>query len=422
MTFNDLYRQLLASAASGDGASHGRLLLSHQSRTGLDCLLHPERYAPVLATEPCDCGGGDTPECVRRCIFSAIGRDRSGAPVIDRALCVGCGDCIEACASGKLTASRDVLPVLDALKNAGGPVYALAAPAAAGQFGGASMGALRSALKALGFAGMVEVALFADILTLKEALTFDRNIRTDSDTMLTSCCCPIWIAMVRRSAEQYMDRMPDAVSPMIACGRAVKRLVPSAVTVFVGPCLAKKAEAREKDIADAVDHVLTFEELSDIFDAFRIDVATAAESDREHASGAGRLYGRTGGVSQAVGAAVRRLDPYRLIGVRPEQAEGTAGCRELLEKLKEGRVTANYLEGMGCVGGCVGGPKVLLDPGAGRDCVEAYGASASCQTPLDNPYVLDVLRRLGIETIEGLMDETLFTRRFETAGAAGGRA
>ena len=72
-------------------------------------------------------------------------------------------------------------------------------PAIAGQFGGASMGSLRSAFKALGFAGMVEVALFADILTLKEALTFDRNIRTDSDYMLTSCCCPIWIAMVRRA-------------------------------------------------------------------------------------------------------------------------------------------------------------------------------------------------------------------------------
>ena len=417
MTFNDLYAELLSSAAAGDDASHQKLLQTHSRRTGIDCLLHPDRYAPVLVTEPCDCGGEGTPECVRRCIFSAISRDSSGALVIDRARCVGCGDCIDACASGKLTASRDVLPVLDALKNAAGPVYAMIAPAIAGQFGDVSMGALRSAFKSLGFAGMVEVALFADILTLKEALSFDRNIRTDKDYMLTSCCCPIWIAMVRRSFAQYMDKMPDAVSPMVACGRAVKRLEPSAVTVFIGPCLAKKAEARERDIAGAVDYVLTFEELRDIFAAFRVDFSQLAEDGKEHSSRFGRIYGRTGGVSEAVGVTVRRLDPHRLIGVLPEQADGTENCRNLLQKLKEGRITANYLEGMGCAGGCVGGPKALLDRSAGRNRVEAYGAAAAVETPLDNPYVLDVLKKLGIETIESLLDETVFTRRFEDAAA-----
>jgi iron only hydrogenase large subunit-like protein len=422
MTFNDLYREILKSAAENDGAAHQELLRSHRDRSGIDCLLHPERYAPVLITEPCDCEGEGTPECVRRCIFSAIRRDGSGALVIDRERCVGCGGCIDACASGKLTASRDVLPVLDALKNAEGPVYAMTAPAVAGQFGAATVGQLRSAFKALGFAGMVEVALFADILTLKEALDFSRNIKTEKDTMLTSCCCPIWIAMVRRSFAQYMNKMPDAVSPMVACARAVKRLEPSAVTVFIGPCLAKKAEARERDIAGAVDFVLTFEETRDIFDAFRIDVSRQAEDGKAHSSRAGRLYGRTGGVSEAVGVTVRRLDPRRVLGVLPEQADGTARCLDLLQRLKEGRITANYLEGMGCEGGCVGGPKVLLDRGEGRRRVEAYGKDAAFETPLDNPYVLEVLKKLEIETIEGLLDETIFTRRFEELSASGRRS
>jgi iron only hydrogenase large subunit-like protein len=283
------------------------------------------------------------------------------------------------------------------------------------------MGKLRSAFKSVGFGGMVEVALFADILTLKEALTFDRNVRTGEDFMLASCCCPVWIAMVRRSFAQYMRKMPDAVSPMIACGRAVKRLEPSAVTVFIGPCIAKKAEARETDIADAVDYVLTFEEIRDIFDAFHIDFAQIAEDDREHSSRSGRLYGRTGGVSEAVRDTVRRLNPHRFIDVRAEQADGTKNCRELLQSLGEGRITANYLEGMGCPGGCVGGPKVLLDADAGKDRIEAYGREASFGSPLDNPYAVEVLKKLGIETIESLLDETIFTRFFEEASPAGRR-
>jgi iron only hydrogenase large subunit-like protein len=158
----------------------------------------------------------------KRCIFCAIRRDSGGKLIVDTDRCVGCAECIDACSTGKLTASTDILPVLDAVKNAQGPVYALVAPAFIGQFDEASPGQLRSALKAIGFAGMGEVALFADILTLKEALVFDRKIMRREDFMLTSCCCPIWIAMIRRNYTQYLKNMPDSVSPMVACGRAIK--------------------------------------------------------------------------------------------------------------------------------------------------------------------------------------------------------
>jgi iron only hydrogenase large subunit-like protein len=415
MTFNDLYRGLLTSAAGSGGAQYKEFLRAHEGSAGIDCLLHPERYAPVLKTEPCTCGGGETPDCVRRCLFDAIRRDGGGELSIDRESCVGCAECIDACASHKLTESKDVLPVLEALKNAERPVYALVAPAVAGQFGGVSLGALRSAFKAIGFAGMAEVALFADILTLKEALVFDRSIKTDEDFMLTSCCCPIWIAMVRRSYSQYMRKIPDSVSPMVAAGRAVKRLRPSAVTVFIGPCVAKKAEARERDIADAVDFVLTFEETKDVFDAFGVDLSQLTEDVKEHSSRAGRLYGRTGGVSEAVGDTVRRLNPHRAIDVRAAQADGTKSCRELLQRLQEGRVKANYLEGMGCEGGCAGGPKVLVPPDEGKQYVNRYAEEAPFETPFDNPNVRELLKKLGFDSIESLLSDTMFTRRFEDA-------
>lgn len=413
MTFEDLYAELLKSAAQNDSAGHQKTLRAYSGHSGIDCLLHPDKYAPVWKTEPCDCGGDGTPACVRHCIFSAIHRDEAGALLIDKDKCVGCAACVEACASGRLTASRDVLPVLDVLKNARGPVYALVAPAIAGQFGDVSMGQLRSAFKSIGFAGMAEVALFADILTLKEALVFDKKIKTDKDFMLTSCCCPIWIAMVRRSYTEYMRKVPDSVSPMVASGRAIKRLEKSAVTVFIGPCMAKKAEAREKDVADAVDFVLTFEEVRDIFNAFHIDVSQLEEDTKEHSSRAGRIYGRTAGVSEAVRNTVRQLNPYRFIDVRAEQADGTKSCRELLQRLQAGEITANYLEGMGCEGGCAGGPKVLVRPDEGKNYVNSYAEAAAFKTPLDNPNVREMLNKLGFDCIESLLGDNIFTRHFE---------
>ena len=142
----------------------------------------------------------------------------------------------------------------------------MVAPAFLGQFSEkVTPGKLRTAFQALGFTGMVEVALFADILTLKEALEFDKHVNEEGDYQLTSCCCPIWISMIRKMYHELMPHVPGAVSPMVACGRMIKQLHPDALTVFAGPCLAKKSEAKEPDIAGAVDYVLTFQEIQDIF-------------------------------------------------------------------------------------------------------------------------------------------------------------
>ena len=155
------------------------------------------------------------------------------------------------------------------------------APAFLGQYSPeVTPGRLRSAFFKAGFKGMIEVALFADILTLKVAIEFDANILKDSDFQLTSCCCPLWIAMIRKVYNKLMPHVPGSVSPMIACGRAIKTLYPDAVTVFIGPCIAKKAEARESDLKGAVDYVLTFREMKDIFDIMQINPEDFDEEDR----------------------------------------------------------------------------------------------------------------------------------------------
>lgn len=407
MTFEELYRALVHRSVQNPLAP-----LPNGNADQLDCLLHPENYPPVLQAEPCtDCKTG---ACAAACVFDAISRDEDGKLFIDPARCAGCAACIDACKLNKLTASRDILPAMEAVRRKETRAYAMIAPAFLGQFRReVTPGKLRSAFKALGFDGMVEVALFADILTLKEALEFDRNIHSDEDYQLTSCCCPMWIAMIRHIYKDLMPHVPGAVSPMVACGRVIKKLHPDAVTVFIGPCIAKKSEAREPDIRDAVDFVLTFQEVQDVFDAAAIDPASLPECERDHSSRAGRIYARSGGVSEAVRRTVEQLAPDRKIKVRTRQADGVPACREMIEALKNGTADANFFEGMGCVGGCVGGPKAILPKEEGRVLVDAYGDDASSRTPLENPYVIELLHRLELDSVEALLEHSdLFTRYF----------
>ena len=125
---------------------------------------------------------------------------------------------------------------------------------------------------------------------------------------------------------------------MVACGRMIKQLHPDALTVFAGPCLAKKSEAKEPDIAGAVDYVLTFQEIQDIFEAADIHPEELADKEKEHSSRAGRIYARTGGVSEAVQETEKQLRPDRKIKVRAEQADGIPACRELIKRIHNIRI------------------------------------------------------------------------------------
>ncbi len=198
---------------------------------------------------------------------------------------------------------------------------------------------------------------------------------------------------------------------MVAAGRVVKQLHPDAMTVFIGPCMAKKAEAREKDIADAVDYVLTFQEVQDMFEAAEINPEELGEDEKEHSSRAGRIYARTGGVSEAVKETVKQLNPGRKIEVRAEQADGVPACREMIDRLQKGEATANFFEGMGCNGGCVGGPKRIIPVEEGRENVNAYSERAEYKTPLENPFVLELLERLGFHTVEEFLEKSELLER-----------
>lgn len=414
-TFQDLYHQLVNATLDGRlGSRLGDGLFDEYDDHQLDCLLHPEKHPVIWRVKPCTCTPAEQTQCAGNCPFDAIEPNHADGIRIDPAQCVGCAQCVQSCKAEKLTTSRDIIPALKAVRSSNTLVYALVAPAFLGQFGaGITPGKLRNALKAVGFDGMLEVALFADILTLKEALEFDANIQKESDYQLTSCCCPMWIAMIRKVYHQLVPHVPASVSPMVACGRTVKHLHPDALTVFIGPCMAKKAEAREKDLAGAVDYVLTFQEMRDIFDALDIDPIGMQESDKDHSSRLGRIYARAGGVSEAVKSTVERLNPHRDIAVRTQKADGVPTCKAMLSDILSGKVEANFYEGMGCVGGCVGGPKAILPAEQGKENIDQYGDQATYPTPIDNPYVIELLSRLGFDNVEQLLaDSEIFSRRF----------
>lgn len=402
MTFEELYFRVLKDRVNERDTIH------NSPREKLDCLLHPEQYPLVWKNENCDCTDA---KCVTACMFEAL-EVKDGNVTINPDRCVGCAQCIEACKNKNLTFSHDTIKAVDIIKKSEKPVYALMAPAYIGQFGKeATPGKLRSALKAMGFAGMIEVAAFADILTLKESLEFCENMKGEEQFQLTSCCCPIWISMIQKDFQKIAGHLPPAVSPMIACGRIAKKLHEGCKTIFIGPCMAKKAEAREEDLVGDIDCVLTYQELKDMFDALSVDFEGMEEDVKEHSAAAGRLYARTGGVSRAVEECVASIDER--LELKAVCACGVPECKEMLQGILNGNIEGNFYEGMACKGGCVGGPKRNIDWEEGTAFVNAYADEAKYRTPGENPYVLDLIQRLGFDTVEDFIEKSdILTRQF----------
>lgn len=423
-TYNEIFKTLVQSAYRGNMDEEIRKI---QQRGGPETdryILYAsgggDPHRVVFKVKDCSghCAADKEDDCAASCLFGAIVRDLEGNVVIKQNNCSGCGQCVETCRHYSLVDKKEFIPLIKLLKNREQPVFAIIAPAIMGQFGpGVSPGKLRTAFKRLGFYGLVEVALFADILTLKEALEFDRHVVEEKDFMLTSMCCPIWVSMVKRYYKDLVPHISPSVSPMVACGRGIKYLHPGAKVVFVGPCIAKKAEAKEPDIKDAVDAVLTFQEVAQIFEAVGINPAELPEDSSDHSSTAGRIYARTGGVSQAISNTLDRLRPDRTLKIRALQADGVQNCRKLLKDILDGKLEANFLEGMGCNGGCVGGPRVIIDPREGKNFVEQYGQEAHATTPVDNPFVMELLNHLGIRNVQDFLNTdkaALFIRDFHS--------
>ena len=348
----------------------------------------------------------NTYSCQRACPFHAIIYDNENkTTAINEDICIDCGICVDACKDGRILDKIEFLPIKNLIKN-NKTVIAAVAPAIMGQFGeDVTMDQLRAAFIKLGFTDMIEVAFAADMLTVKESVEFNKHVNSPNDLMITSCCCPMWVGMLKKVYKDLIPNLSPSVSPMIAAGRVIKALNKDAKVVFIGPCIAKKSEATAPDVADAIDFVLTFQELNDIFNTFNFHPKDLKGIPSiEYTSRGGRLYARTGGVSIAVSEAIEELYPDKIKYFKSKKAEGVKECKEILDEALSGNLDATFIEGMGCVGGCVGGPKILVPASDAKKAVDKFAYDASIKVAVHSKILDDVLEKIGITSLEDFKD------------------
>ncbi|MEE1036807.1 MAG: 4Fe-4S dicluster domain-containing protein [Oscillospiraceae bacterium] len=322
--------------------------------------------------------------CAASCGMDAIVSDEHGKATINQDKCVACGQCLVSCPFGAIVDKGQIFQVIRSILQ-GDKVIAIVAPAFIGQFGKHSTpGKFVTAMKELGFARVVEVAVGADMCTIEEAKDFLEKVPAEQDYMATSCC-PAWHSMIEKLFPGEMNKISMTLTPMVFTARLMKKQYPGCKVVFVGPCAAKKLEAIRADIRSDVDFVLTFEELQGMFEAKNIDFASLVESDvLNEGTAAGRGFAVAGGVAQAVTDLVHQEHPD--MELKTARAEGLRDCRKLMTLAKAGKYKGYLLEGMACPGGCVAGAGTLLPVDLAAKVVGRYQTEADTTSPLESAY------------------------------------
>ena len=312
--------------------------------------------------------------CASACGMNAISSDELGRAQIDYDKCVSCGQCLVSCPFGAISDKGQIFQLIHAMK-AGERVYAAVAPAFVGQFGPKiTPEKLRAAIKALGFADVIEVAVGADLCAVSEAKEFVEQVPNTIPFMGTSCC-PAWSVMAKKNFPQYQDCISMTLTPMVLTGRLIKKQHPNAKVAFIGPCSAKKLEASRRTVRSDVDFVLTFEEMMGLFEAKNIDMASIQEEPvLSETSTDGRNFAVSGGVAKAVVNCVNEMYPGREVKV--VSAQGLADCRKMLQLAKAGKYNGYLLEGMACPGGCVAGPGTMQPINKSTAAVNMYARKA----------------------------------------------
>lgn len=322
--------------------------------------------------------------CAKACGMNAIHSDEYGRAEIDYDKCVSCGMCLVSCPFSAIVDKGQIYQTIMALKS-DTPVYAIVAPAVAGQFEPELKNTqLRGAFKALGFTDIKEVAVGADLCTIEEAKDFMKEVPEKIPFMGTSCC-PAWSVMAKKTVPQLANCISMALTPMVLTARLLKQEEPDCKIVFVGPCAAKKLEASRKSVRSYVDFVLTFEEVKGMFDAKDVDFASLPEEEPlTQASSDGRGFAVSGGVAAAVVKAVKRMDPDREVKV--VSANGLQECKKMLMAAKAGKYNGYLLEGMACPGGCIAGAGTVQTVKKAGVALEKMKKEASFEECMDTSF------------------------------------
>ena len=323
--------------------------------------------------------------CKAACGVSAIKSDRFGRAYIDNDMCVSCGMCMVSCPFGAIADKSQIFQLIRAMQS-GREIIAQVAPAFAGQFGPkVTPEMFKTALKELGFADVYETAIGADLGCMAEAEHYVKEVATGNQEFALTSCCPSWSVMAKHLFPETIDKISNELTPMVATARIIKQEHPEALVVFIGPCASKKLEASRRTVRSDVDFVITFEELTGMFEAKGILLEEIRAMDEmTDATGAGRGYGVEGGVAGAIEECVKTYYPGTEVKI--EHAEGLTECRKMLLLAKAGKKNGCLIEGMACPGGCVAGAGTNITIGQAMKEVAKFKAQAREAVPVEqNP-------------------------------------
>ena len=276
-------------------------------------------------------------KCIRHCPVKAIRFSGNQAHIIGNE-CILCGHCFVVCPQN----AKEIVDGTEkarVLLQSGDPVVVSLAPSFVANYEGIGIEAMRRALKRLGFADVEETAIGATIVKTE----YERMLREEERDIVISSCCHSVNLLIQKYFPSSLEYLADVMSPMQAHCADIKKRIPNAKTVFIGPCVAKKDEAEYYE--GLVDAVLTFEELTNWLKAERIEIEQ--EMDRTPESRA-RFFPTTGGVLKTM---ARDIPGYTYLAL-----DGVENCISALKDIESGKVHKCFIEMSACVGSCIGGP------------------------------------------------------------------
>ena len=288
-------------------------------------------------------------KCVRHCEVKAISVQNEQAHIM-KDHCINCGHCLEVCPQNAKKFASDMDRVRGYLRQ-GMKVIISIAPSYLGVLDYERPGQVVSALKKLGFYAVRETAEGAALVTAE----YQKLLRAGEMPNIITTCCPSVNDLIEKYYPELVPLMAPVVSPMIAHGRLIRQIYGEDVkVVFLGPCIAKKSEALDLNVKDNADYVLNLEEIYNMIQAKGVDLEPEP-NDYQESSIFGKRFGNGGGVTNAVLECMQEAGEST-DGIKVARCSGAVECKKALLMLKVNRLPEDFIEGMACVGGCVGGP------------------------------------------------------------------
>ena len=311
-------------------------------------------------------------KCIRHCPVKSIRFSGNQAHIIGNE-CILCGHCFVVCPQNAKQIVDETEKVRVLLQS-GDPVVVSLAPSFIANYAGVGIESMRSALKKLGFYDVEETALGATMVKHE----YDRILQDENRDIVISSCCHSVNLLIQKYFPSCLPYLADVMSPMQAHCKDIKKRIPGAKTVFVGPCVAKKDEAEHYE--SVVDATLTFEELSAWLKEENITLEQ--KTDRTENSLA-RFFPTTGGILKTMS---QKAQDYTYFAI-----DGVENCIAALKDIEGGNVHKSFIEMSACAGSCVGGPvmeKQRLNPVSDYTAVAKYAGKHDFE--VDQPEAVEM--------------------------------